>query len=129
MKNIFGALMIFMASVVFAAEETIEFTWEAPTTREDGQVLPIEEIDKYTIYFENGDVLADITGGGSTQYVQDLILDGGETVCFQITAWSRGLESVKSPIDPENHCKTAPYSSPSVPTEFRAVFNLGVDNE
>lgn len=123
MKKLFAFLMIF-SSIAHAVSE-ISFSWSTPTTRADGTALDPGELAKYTLYFATGEVLAEITAGGSNQYVDTLTLSDGETVCFQITATdTQGRESDKSDIDQDTNCYTYIAPDPGVPTEFRAVFTV-----
>lgn len=123
MKYLILLLAVFACAVQAEIKE-ITFTWDAPTTRENGDVLAVTNLSEYTIYFESGEVLAVITGGGTTQHVDSLDLSSGQRVCFQITAKDTdGVESARSDIT-EDACYTAPIVPPGPPTTFRAVFMI-----
>lgn len=70
--------------------ETIDFTWIAPTLRENGAA--IVSIESYKLY--RGDALIAIIGGNLTTYRLEKVRKG--TYSFQISTVEDGVEGAKS---------------------------------
>ncbi len=89
-------ISILAASIsVRASSSEINFTWDVPIEREDGTTLFQNEISGYTLY-ENGEKVAWIAGGGTTDFIYDY--GGYGQPCFTISTtdfW--GQEGSQSP--------------------------------
>lgn len=76
-----------------------KLTWSAPITREDGSLLPIDDIDGYHVYYrlrhrQAFDVIK-INGGNTTQFPLNSFAPGAYDFTIS-TLSSEGLESRKS---------------------------------
>ena len=117
------ALLILMLSdAAQAVQNEVTFTWDIPTTRENGDPLPVDSIAAYRIYSGEGEMLAELTGGTTAQHIDTIEVMAGQTVCFQITTVDTdSLESAKSDVS-EAACYTGPLVGPDAPTIFRGLF-------
>ena len=76
---------------------TATLTWTPPTQYENGDPLPLSEIERYTIYWgtESGEYSAsvDVENGAVQSREIDLEVTGPMQIYFALTAWAHGLES------------------------------------
>ena len=92
------AMMVLSFGAMAQESSVAKLTWDAPTTRVDGQPLPMDEIANYNLCC--GDVQTSIpksTETGSYEVSRADILSGyGEHVCYMTTVDTDGLESTPS---------------------------------
>lgn len=76
---------------------TATLTWTPPTQYENGDPLPLSEIERYTIYWgtESGEYTEslDVENGAVQSREIELTVTGPTTFYFAMSAWARGLES------------------------------------
>lgn len=92
------ALMIMSFGAMAQQNSVASISWDAPTTRVDGQPLSLDEIQNYNLYC--GDVTTTIppsTETGTYEVSRSEILPGyGEHTCYMTTVDVNGLESEPS---------------------------------
>ena len=119
-RLIFYITLLFsvLPAVSFAESLSANLSWDAPEIFEGGSPLDPSAITKYTIYDSTGDVVAEITDTGTTQYVFNLDASPGEEICFSLTATVE-RESLKS----QPACGVIP-GRPAPPTSIRLEFSF-----
>lgn len=111
-------LISMVAFSVFCHARTLTFSWEKPTTREDGSTLPESEIGSYKLY-ENDQFFLEVSDGSASQAQSQRALQNGITYCYKISAVDTdGLESELS--DPS--CIDTPNALPLAPGALRVIF-------
>ena len=104
MRILLAVLALLCCASVFAQNVTgtgtATLTWTPPTQYENGDPLPLSEIERYTIYWgtASGEYTEslDVENGAVQSREIQLEVTGPTTFYFAMSAWVRGLESALS---------------------------------
>lgn len=101
MKTRYLAILAALAGPVQAVELDIDLSWKAPVERRDGTLIEAWEINKYTLYYSDGRILADdiyhADFDGNPHWKGVITVPAGQDSCIYGTvtdAWH--LESASS---------------------------------
>lgn len=120
LSMVFGCLL--GGSALAQAASSVKLSWGIPTTRENGQALPVSELTGYELYYTTDDPAVTgsvkVSGGATATYTVSNLAAGNYH--FAISAVdSKGLKSKLSPIaDVKVLASTA---APSVPTSTKVA--------